>query len=320
MPQEFRTHDLLLPQAIDGLRFDQALARALPQYSRARLKGWIETGKVLLEGTVPSARAKVFGGERVTIEAEIETVSMTVEAESLPLDIVHADAALIVVNKPAGLVVHPGAGNAAHTLQNALLGFDPSLAKVPRAGIVHRIDKDTSGLLVIARTIESQARLSKAIAAHGVERRYLGVCVGAITGGRSIDEPIGRHRTQRTRMTVRPDGREAVTNIRIVKRFAAHTLVRAELQTGRTHQIRVHLAHIGHPLVGDPAYGGRPRLPRGASDALISTLRAFRRQALHAESLGLEHPETGKFAEWSAPPPADFQELVAALELSADGE
>jgi len=313
LPLEFRTHDLLLPAAPNGLRFDLALARALPQYSRARLKSWIDAGKVLLEGEVPSARAKVFGGERVRIEALIESVAC-VEPESLALEMIYEDSALLVINKPAGMVVHPGAGNSSHTLQNALLSFDPALATVPRAGIVHRIDKDTSGLLVVARTIESQAVLARAIAAHEVERKYLGVCVGVMTAGRTIDEPIGRHRVQRTRMAVRPGGREALTDIRVLKRFGGHTLVRAELQTGRTHQIRVHLAHIGHPLVGDPVYGGRPRLPRGASSSLIGVLRNFRRQALHAEQLKLEHPSTGKTLAWTAPAPRDLRELIAALE------
>ena len=313
MPQEFRIHELVLPEAPQGLRFDQALARALPQYSRARIKRWIDSGRVRLEGAIPNARHRVFGGERVALEAVLEAAPSSVEAEEIPLEIVHADRALLVVNKPAGLTVHPGAGQASHTLQNALLAYDPSLASVPRAGIVHRIDKETSGLLVVARTVESHIALTRAIAAHAVERRYLALCSGVLTAGRTIDQPIGRHRSIRTRMTVRTDGRAAVTHIRVLERFDAHTLVRAELETGRTHQIRVHLAHIGHPIVGDPAYGGRMRLPRGASESLRAALQAFRRQALHAESLSLEHPITGRTLRWHVSPPADFQHLLTYL-------
>ena len=313
MPQEFQIHELVLPDAPQGLRFDQALARALPQYSRARIKDWIDAGKVRLEGAIPMARAKVFGGERVVVEAVIESAASQVEAEDIPLEIIHADREILIVNKPAGLTVHPGAGQANHTLQNALLAYDPALSRVPRAGIVHRIDKDTSGLLVIARTVESQIALTRLIGAHEVERRYLAICSGVMTAGRTIDEPVGRHRTLRTRMAVRSDGRDAVTHIRVLERFGAHCLVRAELETGRTHQIRVHLAHIGHPIVGDPVYGGRMRLPRGAPEHLRAVLQGFHRQALHAESLSLAHPATGRTMRWTVPPPADFQRLLEAL-------
>jgi 23S rRNA pseudouridine1911/1915/1917 synthase len=262
VPAEFRRHSLVLPASDAGARLDQALARALPQYSRARLQGWIEVGAVSVDGRQPRAKDKVLGGERVEVAARLEP-DQRVSAEARPLTVVHQDRALFVIDKPAGLVVHPGAGNPRHTLQNALLALDPKLALVPRAGLIHRLDKDTSGLLAVARTPEAHARLVAALAARAIERTYLAICSGAMTGGGTVDAPIGRHRTQRTRMTVRADGREAVTHYRIAKRYRAHTLVRVQLETGRTHQIRVHLAHIGYPVLGDPVYGGRRRLRAG---------------------------------------------------------
>jgi 23S rRNA pseudouridine1911/1915/1917 synthase len=313
---EFRTHELQIDTPLAGLRLDQALARALPQYSRARLQAWIEAGAVRVDGQLPRARDKVHGGETVRIEARLEPETR-VAAEDLPVDVVHKDRGIFVLNKPAGLVVHPGAGNASRTLQNALLALDPKLAVVPRAGLVHRLDKDTSGLMVVARTPEAHAALVAALAEREIERAYLAVCIGVMTGGGTVDEPIGRHRTQRTRMAVRADGREAVTHYRVLKRFRGHTFVRAQLESGRTHQIRVHLAHIGYPLVGDPVYGGRRRIPRGATEPLVTALDAFKRQALHATYLALEHPLTGKPMEWEAPPPADMAALLAALDTDA---
>jgi 23S rRNA pseudouridine1911/1915/1917 synthase len=295
------------------MRLDQALARALPQYSRARLQGWIEAGAVQVDGRKLRGRDKVLGTERVLIEARIEA-SDAVAPEELPLDIVFKDRSLIVINKPAGLVVHPGAGNAGHTLQNALLAFDPRLSVVPRAGIVHRLDKDTSGLLVVARTPEAHTSLVAALAEREVERHYIALCTGVMTAGGTVDEPIGRHRSVRTRMAVRSDGRPAVTHYRVLKRFRGHTMVRAELETGRTHQIRVHLAHIGYPIVGDPTYGGRRRLPAGASTGLLEALSGFKRQALHAARLRLAHPATGREVEWEVPLPADMAALVAVME------
>jgi len=310
---EFREHVLSVPPDMAGSRLDQSLARLLPQYSRARLQGWIEAGAVLVDGRRLRGRDKVLGGERVLITARIEATEQVL-AQPLPLDVVFKDRALLVINKPPGLVVHPGAGNAGHTLQNALLAFDPQLALVPRAGIVHRLDKDTSGLLVVARTPEAHKALVEAIAERAVERHYIAICVGLMTGGGTVDEPIGRHRSLRTRMAVRSDGRPAVTHYRIVKRFRAHTMVRAELETGRTHQIRVHLAHIGYPLVGDPVYGGRKRLPAGSTPELAAALAAFKRQALHAARLKLTHPVSGRDIEWTAALPQDMTRLVAAME------
>jgi 23S rRNA pseudouridine1911/1915/1917 synthase len=302
-----------LPAAAAGLRFDQALARALPQYSRAQLKSWIESGAARTEGRPLRGKDRVLGGERVRIEARLVPVG-EVGAEALPLTVVFRDRALLVIDKPAGMVVHPGAGNPRHTLQNALLGLDGRLALVPRAGLVHRLDKDTSGLLVVARTPEVHTALVAALAARQISRQYLAVCTGVMTGGGTIDEPIGRHRSQRLKMTVRRDGRAAVTHYRVLKRFRAHTLVRVELESGRTHQIRVHLAHIGFPIVGDPLYGGRRRMPAGCTPALTAALGAFHRQALHAARLALTHPVTGGRMEWQAAPPTDLQGLLAALE------
>ena len=310
---EFRNHSLDLPLDLAGLRLDQALARLLPQYSRSRLQGWIDAGAVKVDGRQLRGRDKVVGGEKVLIEARVEP-DRQVRAEEIPLDIVFKDRALLVINKPAGLVVHPGAGNASHTLQNALLAFDPKLAVVPRAGIVHRLDKDTSGLLVVARTPEMHTALVAAISEREVDRHYVALCTGVMTAGGTVDEPIGRHRSQRTRMAVRGDGRPAVTHYRVLKRFRAHTLVRAELESGRTHQIRVHLSHIGYPIVGDPDYGGRRRLPAGASPGLVAALEGFRRQALHAARLKLEHPVSGKEMEWEAPLPADMELLLKIME------
>jgi 23S rRNA pseudouridine1911/1915/1917 synthase len=310
---EFRAHDLTLPPEAVGLRFDQALARALPQYSRARLKAWIESGAVQVDGRALRAKDRVLGGEQVRIHARLPAGDR-VQAEAMALEVVFEDRALLVIDKPAGLVVHPGAGNARHTLQNALLALDPNLALVPRAGLVHRLDKDTSGLLVIARTPEVHTTLTAAMAARQITREYLALCTGVMTGGGTIDEPIGRHRTLRTRMAVRADGRAAITHYRIERRFRAHTLVRVRLETGRTHQIRVHLAHSGFPIVGDPVYGGRRRIPRGCAPALAAELQALPRQALHAALLRLAHPITGREHEWQSPLPADMQRLLAVLE------
>jgi 23S rRNA pseudouridine1911/1915/1917 synthase len=316
MPPEFQTHVLDLPPAAAGLRLDQALAAALPQYSRARLQRWIRQGAVRQAGKAVRARDRVVGGEQIVVEALFEP-DLSVGAELLPLDIVHQDRDLLVLNKAAGVVVHPGAGNREHTLQNALLGHDPALACVPRAGLVHRLDKETSGLLIVARTPEVHTRLVAQLAAREIGREYLALVAGLPTGGARIDAPIGRHRSLRTRMAVRADGREAVTNFRIEERFRAHTLLRVRLETGRTHQIRVHLAQVGLPLVGDPVYGGRRRLIAGEAAGLNALLQSFKRQALHAQRLTLAHPGTGAEHVFEAPLPADFETLLAALRRDA---
>src|SRR5579859_4426745 len=302
-----------VPAELSGLRFDQALAQLFPEYSRSRLSQWIKDGRVLLDGKPARPRDAVLGGQRVQVQVPAEPLTEMVP-EDLPLDIVYEDAALMVINKPVGLVVHPGAGNRAGTLQNALLHRAPELAQVPRAGLVHRIDKDTSGLLVVARTLESHTQLVAALQAREFERGYLAVAAGVMTGGGTVDAPLKRHPTDRVRMSVREGGRAAVTHYRVLKRFRAHTYISVELETGRTHQIRVHLAHIRYPLVGDPVYGRRLGPPRNASPRLQEVLRGFRRQALHAASLGLAHPVSGEAMRWEVPAPADFQELLVALE------
>jgi 23S rRNA pseudouridine1911/1915/1917 synthase len=305
-------HELTLPPCPGGQRLDQALAQALPQYSRSRLAGWIREGAVMLDGRPAKPRDAVFGGETVRLSAT-PAVDEQVRPERMPLVVRYRDSHIFVIDKPAGLVVHPGAGNREHTLQNGLLALDRKLAAVPRAGIVHRIDKDTSGLLVVARTLQAHTALVEMLREHAIEREYLALCVGAMTGGGTVDKPIGRHRTDRLKMAVRSDGREAVTHYRLVERFPGHSLLRVILETGRTHQIRVHLAHIGHPLAGDPLYGGRRQLTAGASPALRDALARFRRQALHAARLSFDHPVTGRAIDVESPLPDDFEALLAAL-------
>ena len=321
MPDEFPKDTpaqmIDIPADLAGLRLDQALVRLLPQYSRSRLQGWIESGDLVVDGRKPRSRDRVVGGERVALLAHYEADNRVL-AEDLDLDVIHKDKGIFVVNKPAGMVVHPGAGNPRGTMQNALLSLDPALAKVPRAGIVHRLDKDTSGLLVVARTPAAHAALVSALAEREIERSYRAVCVGVMSGGGTVDAKIGRHRTQRIKMAVRPDGRESITHYRLEERFRAHTLARVELETGRTHQIRVHLAHIGFPIVGDPVYGGRRQRPAGASPELIATLDAFKRQALHAARLALAHPVSGKALEFEAPLPKDMQTLIRGLRKDWD--
>jgi len=316
MTAEFRSHDLHLDPALAGMRLDQALASALPQYSRSRIQGWIGRGTVLIDGRVARARDRVLGGERVLLTGEVPA-DLSAAPQAMALAIVHEDEQLLVIDKPAGLVVHPGAGNRDRTLQNGLLAHDPRLAHVPRAGLVHRLDKDTSGLMVVARTIEAHAALVELLAARDISREYLAIVTGVMTGGGTIEEPIGRHRTARTRMAVRADGREAITHYRIAERFRSHTLVRVTLGTGRTHQIRVHLAHIGYPILGDPVYGGRRRLTAGATPALLDALHGFKRQALHAAHLAFVHPLTGESLEFEAPAPADIQALIEVLREDA---
>jgi 23S rRNA pseudouridine1911/1915/1917 synthase len=312
MQAKFQLHEFDLPAEAAGLRLDQALASSLPQYSRARLQRWILSGDVLLAGRLAKPRERLWGGEHVTVRAEF-LPDETVGPERMALRIVHEDQALLIIDKPAGMVVHPGAGNRAHTLQNALLAHDAGLARVPRAGIIHRLDKDTSGLLVVARTPEAHHTLVRELQERAIERTYLALVLGTPTAGGTIDEPIGRHRTQRTRMAVRGDGRPAITHFRIEERFRGHTLLRVQLETGRTHQIRVHLAHLGLPIAGDPAYGGRRRQVAGASTAVQEALQAFRRQALHAQRLALTHPDTQQRMSFEAPVPEDLRALLAAL-------
>jgi len=305
-----------IPEHLDGLRLDQALAELVPDYSRNRLQQWIRDGQVTLENRASRVRERVRSGDTVRIDAEIAGDS-SFPAQAIELDLIHEDDHLRVVNKPPGLVVHPAAGNPDGTLLNALLHHDPGLAALPRAGIVHRLDKDTSGLMVVARTLVAHTRLVDAMQARRIRREYLAVVNGVLSAGGRIDAPIGRHPVDRKRMAVVAGGREAVTHYRVVERFRAHTLVRVRLETGRTHQIRVHMAHLRCPVTGDPVYGGRPRLPRGAREALTRALREFRRQALHAERLELAHPVSGEHLAWEAPLPADMRRLIEILRADA---
>jgi 23S rRNA pseudouridine1911/1915/1917 synthase len=311
------THfDLTLPANHAGERLDQVLAQLLPDYSRNLLKGLIVAGRITVDEQTVKPRYLVRGGERV--DGWLATVTTTADAPApIPLAIVHEDAELLVINKPAGLVVHPGAGNVDRTLLNALLHHDPRLAQLPRAGIVHRLDKDTSGLLVVARTLIAHTALVRQLQARTVHREYQAVVRGVPVAGGTIDAPIGRHRLLRTRMAVIASGRPAVTHYRIAHRFRQHSLLQVQLETGRTHQIRVHLASLRYPLVGDPVYGGRLAFPPGASPALLETLRNFKRQALHACRLELLHPHDLTPCSYNAPMPADLCGLIEALTADA---
>ncbi|MFQ6004553.1 MAG: 23S rRNA pseudouridine(1911/1915/1917) synthase RluD [Woeseia sp.] len=311
------TQTKTIPQDLAGQRFDQALARMFPEYSRSRLKSWILQGFITADGGTKRPRDLVSGGETVSIRPADEP-GVVSEPEAMELDLRYEDPELMVVNKPAGLVVHPGAGNPSGTLMNGLLHRVPGLAELPRAGIIHRLDKDTSGLLLIAKTLRAHTALVRMLAARKIARHYVAVCNGVLTGGGTIDAPIGRHPVDRLRMSVHDRGKPAVTVYRVLERFAAHTYISVELESGRTHQIRVHFAYRRHPIVGDQVYGGRPAVPPGCDDILRNTLRHFRRQALHAARLEFEHPETRERVAFDALPPADFENLLNVLRQHAD--
>lgn len=308
-------HTATIDEGQDGKRFDQALADLFPDYSRSRLQGWIKTGQALLDGEVRAPRFRVSSGQQVVLEAEAET-SSNAEPEAIELNIVHEDSDVLVINKPAGLVVHPGAGNASGTLLNGLLHHAPELEALPRAGILHRLDKGTSGLLLVACSVRAHTRLVRDLEKRRIRREYRAVCNDRLTAGDTIDAPIGRHPAQRTRMAVNGKGKPAVTHYRVLERFAAHTFLAVRLETGRTHQIRVHLAWQGHPLVGDPVYGGRLKIPSGTAEKLGEILRTFPRQALHASDLGFRHPGSGEDMQFHAGLPDD---LLALLHGLADG-
>mgnify|MGYP001590759412 CR=1 FL=1 len=298
---------------LSGKRLDQALATVFPEHSRSRLQQWIKNGAVFVNDRLLRQRDPVHAGDCITITTE-SAVASPCCAEAIPLQILYADGEVIVLNKPAGMVVHPGAGNREHTLLNALLHYDPVLGRLPRAGIVHRLDKDTTGIMVVARNAESHTYLVKQLQARCIKREYLALVAGVMTAGGKVENPIGRHPVHRTRMAVSGRGKPAVTHFQVIKKYPAHTLVRVQLETGRTHQIRVHMASIHHPVVGDPAYGGRGQLPRNASDAVRHALQKFRRQALHACALGLTHRLTGHACYWEAPLPDDFRSLLQLLD------
>jgi len=296
-----------------GLRLDQALAQLFSDYSRGQITKWIKAGYVQVNDKILRPRDSVMGGERVVIDAEIEVVDDTWIAEAISLDIVHEDDDVIILNKSAGMVVHPGAGNHDGTLVNALLHHAPQLEGIPRAGIVHRIDKGTTGLLMIAKTLQAHNSLVNQLQERTVLREYQAISMGVMTAGGTIDEPIGRHPVDRKRQAVIGSGKHAVTHYRVVQRYRAHTHVRCKLETGRTHQIRVHMAHARYPLLGDPVYGGRIRLPKGASEATQTALQGFRRQALHAGSLGFIHPASEQEVSWQVEMPEDMLDMLAVL-------
>ena len=304
--------DFQVDQADAGQRLDQFLAAQLPAYSRARLSSWIRAGQARVDGARVKPSYRVNGGEQVQLRAQIEAAVRS-PAQAIDLAVVHADAQVLVIDKPAGLVVHPAAGNADGTLLNALLHYDPALEQLPRAGIVHRLDKQTSGLMVVARTLTAHTDLVRQLQARSVSRHYQALVYGRMISGGSVDAPLGRHPVDRKKMAVRGDGKAAITHYRVGQRFADFTLLEVQLETGRTHQIRVHMAHQRFPLVGDPVYGIRLRLPPAAGEALAEALRGFQRQALHAARLEFDHPDDGSRAAFEAPAPADLQALLRAL-------
>jgi 23S rRNA pseudouridine1911/1915/1917 synthase len=318
MENSNNTQSLPIPASAAGLRLDQAVAQMFPDYSRSRLTEWIKAGDVLVDGETAVPRQIVHGGEIVSLNAR-PGQEVPLQPEEIALDIRYEDADLLVINKPVGLVVHPGAGQPAGTLQNALLHFDAKLVQIPRAGIVHRLDKDTSGVMVVARSLRAHTRLVEALQERDVHRQYIAVVLGAMIAGGSVDAPIGRHPRDRLKQAVvdEPSGKPARTHYRVRERFRTHTLIECRLETGRTHQIRVHMAHAKHPLVGDAQYGGGLKLPKGATGELVEVLRGFRRQALHAEKLEFEHPVTAELVSVTVEAPADFAALVRALREDA---
>ncbi len=302
-----------IEKQLSGNRLDQALHQLLPDYSRSRIQHWIQQGFVSINDQLCKPRQKVFSGDLVDLDVP-QQPSIADRPQAIDFDIVHEDKDIFVVDKPAGLVVHPAAGHADGTLVNGLLERDPGLQQLPRAGIVHRLDKDTTGLMVVARSLRAHAALVEQLQARRVKREYLAIARGLITAGRSIETGIARHPVDRKKMSVQENGKPAITHFRVERRFAHYSLVRLRLETGRTHQIRVHMAHIKHPLLGDPVYGGREQLAAGLAAELAQRVRGFRRQALHAERLGFVHPRERREVEFEAPPPADLAELLAALE------
>jgi 23S rRNA pseudouridine1911/1915/1917 synthase len=317
MSSENRIHaSFVISSELSDRRLDQAAAGLMPEHSRSRLQGWIKSGALTVNGEIRKPRDKVMLGDRLELSAEPEA-QVTWQAEDIRLDIVYEDEHLLVINKPAALVVHPAAGHAAGTLVNAVLNYAPEVENLPRAGIVHRLDKDTSGIMVVARSLIAHTSLVDQLQTRTMGREYQAVVVGTLTGGATVDAPVGRHPRERKKMAVVPTGKAAVTHYRLLERFAAHTHVRCKLESGRTHQIRVHMAYVKHPLVGDPAYGGRLRLPKGTTEELREALAAFNRQALHARRLTLNHPDSGETLSWEAPLPDDMIRLISALRKHA---
>jgi 23S rRNA pseudouridine1911/1915/1917 synthase len=311
-----RARQATVPAELAGRRLDQALAAMFPDATRSQLQQWIEAGYVRVNGAAARKRDKVRGGEAIELDSPTAP-AMTHAAQAIPLQIVYEDDEILVIDKPPGLVVHPGAGNAEGTLLNALLHHAASLSNLPRAGIVHRLDKDTSGLLVVAKTERARQSLVLQLQDKSMGREYVALVNGVMISGGTVDAKIGRHRADRRRMAVTGTGKEAVSHYRVMKKYRAHTLVQVTLESGRTHQIRVHMAHLKFPVVGDPAYGGRMRVPKGAGENLVQLLQDFKRQALHALKLRLVHPVTGKTMQWTTAVPEDMSRLMQALARDA---
>jgi 23S rRNA pseudouridine1911/1915/1917 synthase len=301
-----------VPYEMAGMRLDQVLAELFADYSRSKLQTWVKAGRVQVNGVALKIKDKVDGGELITLDAEAEVV-VTAEAEAIPLDVIYEDDSILIINKPAGLVVHPAVGNWHGTLLNALLHHEANLDTLPRGGIVHRLDKDTSGLLMVAKTLQAHNSLTQQLQERSITREYLAITRGRMTAGGTVDEPLGRDPHDRLRYIVRKEGKDAITHYRVVQRYTRHTHIRVKLETGRTHQIRVHMAHIRFPLLGDPVYGGRFQMPANCNEQLEKELRSFKRQALHAEKLGLQHPVTDEYMEWIQPLPEDMLRLLDAL-------
>ena len=306
--------EAVIPEEWAGERVDQALAKLFPDYSRSRLQTWLKEGQILVNGQLKRAKDKILGGEQVKLQVVLVSENSW-EPENIPLNIVYEDEQLLVINKPAGMVVHPAAGNFNGTMLNALLHYAPELEAIPRAGIVHRLDKETSGLLVVARTLTSQKLLVEQLQARTFLREYDAIITGSVTAGGTINQPIGRHPVNRKRMAVNSNGKPAITHYRVSERYRLHTKLTVKLETGRTHQIRVHMAYINHPLLGDPVYGGRFKIPAASDDEFVQMLKSFKRQALHARHLGLIHPATNEFIEWDVEVPQDMLDLQDALRL-----
>ncbi len=304
--------DFIIPLALGEQRLDIAVSELMPDHSRSRIQGWIKSGAVKVNGKASRSKDKVISDDVISIYAEID-VQERWEAEDIAIEVIYEDDHIIILNKPAGLVVHPAAGHASGTLVNALLHHCPEIGKLPRAGIVHRLDKDTTGLMVIAKSLVAHTSLVDQLQTRTMGREYEAVATGVMTGGGYVDQPMARHPQNRLKMAVHPFGKPAGTHYRLVERFEAHTHIRLKLESGRTHQFRVHMAHINYPLVGDPVYGGRLRLPAGASEELVDAIKGFKRQALHAKKLTLIHPETHEEMSWEVDLPEDMQFLLLML-------
>ncbi len=312
--EDIDVFEAVVPDDWAGERVDQALAKLFPDYSRSRLQTWLKDGQIWVDGEIKRAKDKVLGGEKVELKVILASENHW-QAEAIPLNIVYEDEQLLVINKPPGMVVHPAAGNFSGTMLNALLHYAPELEAIPRAGIVHRLDKDTSGLLVVARTLPSQKLLVEQLQARSFLREYDAIITGSVTAGGTIDQPIGRHPVNRKRMAVVSNGKPAITHYRVSERYRLHTKLIVKLETGRTHQIRVHMAYINHALLGDPVYGGRFKIPAASDAAFVDAIKNFKRQALHARHLGLIHPATNEFIEWEVDVPQDMQALQNSLRL-----